>query len=152
MRNKLFFTLGMALMLFSATTIFGQRGRNVERPRPEPRQECVVENLTPEQEARIQQLRATQLERSLKHRAQMDELRARKRSLMLEKSPDMNAVNAVVDQMTALRGDMMKEAIKHRQDVRSQLTDEQRVQFDARAQRGPRQQHLKGRPGPRGRR
>ena len=152
MRNKLFFTFGMALMLLSATTIFGQRGRNFERPRPEPRQECVVENLSPEQEARIQQLRAAQLERSLKHRAQMDELRARKRSLMLEKSPDMNAVNALVDQMTALRGEMMKEAIKHRQEVRSQLTDEQRVQFDARAPRGPRQQHSQGRPGPRGRR
>jgi len=144
--------MGMAILLLSATTVFGQRGRHFERPRPEPRQECVVENLTPEQEAKIQQLRSAQLERSLKHRAQMDELRARKRSLMLEKNPDMNAVNAVVDQMTAMRGDMMKEAIKHRQEIRNLLTDEQRVQFDARAPRGPRMQQMQGRPGPRGKR
>jgi Spy/CpxP family protein refolding chaperone len=152
MKNKLFFSIGLAILLLSATTVFGQRGRNAERPRNEPRQECLVENLTPEQEAKIQQLRTAQLENRLKHRSQMDELRARQRTLMLEKNPDMNAVNAVVDQMTALRGEMMKEAIKHRQEVRSQLTDEQRVQFDARAPRGPRQQHFQGRPGQRGRR
>lgn len=152
MKTKLFFSIGLAILLLSATTVFGQRGRNFERSRPEPRQECLVENLTPEQEAKIQQLRTVQVENRLKHRSKMDELRARQRTLMLEKTPDMNAVNAVVDQMTALRGEMMKESIKHRQEIRSLLTDEQRIKFDAQAQRGPRQQRMEGRPGQRGRR
>lgn len=152
MKNKLIFSIGLAILLLSATCVFGQRGRNAERPRNEPRQECLVENLTPEQEAKIQQLRTAQVEKRLKHRSQMDELRARQRTLMLEKNPDMNAVNAVVDQMTALRGEMMKESIRHRQAIRSLLTDEQRVKFDAHSQRGPRQQQQEGRPGLRGRR
>ncbi len=159
MKNKIFVPLAMVLFLLSASTVYGQRGRNFERPRPvpqEPRDVYLgIDNLSAEKEAKIKQIRTAHLESRLKQRSQMDELRARRRSLMLEKSPDMNTVNAVIDQMTALRGEMAKSAIQHRQEIRNLLTDEQRVVFDSQAPRGPRQQASPrnlSRPGPRGRR
>ncbi len=157
MKSKMFFSIVMVLLLLSSGTVYGQGGRNIDRPRPEPRQPreaCLdIDNLTVEQQTQIKALRTAQLEDRLKQRSQMDELRARKRSLMLEKNPDMNAVNALVDQMTALRGEMTKAAIQHRQEIRNLLTDEQRVAFDNCTTRGPRQQARPGnfsRPGPRG--
>lgn len=139
MKNKLIITLGLVIMLFSAVTVSAQRGRNFERQRPEPRQAGLnIDNLTPDQEAKIQTLHTAQLEQRTKFRNQMDELRARKQTLMTEKNPDMNAVNTVIDQMTDLRGEMAKQAVNHRQEIRNLLTDEQRVQFDARTQQGPR--------------
>ena len=79
----------------------------------------------------------------------MNELRARKQTLMSDKNPDMNALNAVIDQMTALRGEMAKQAIEHRQQIRNLLTDEQRLQFDARTQGRPRQGMDRAPRGPR---
>ncbi|MEE4176915.1 MAG: Spy/CpxP family protein refolding chaperone [Bacteroides sp.] len=150
MKNKLIFTLGLAILMFSATTVSAQRGRNFDRQRPEPRQAALnIDNLTAEQEAKIQSLRTAQLEQRLKFRNQMDELRARKQTLMTEKNPDMNAVNAVIDQMTTLRGEMAKQAVEHRQEIRNLLTDEQRVKFDARTQQGPRQGMDRSPRGPR---
>lgn len=126
--------------MLSTATVSAQRGRNFDRQPPEPRQAYLnIDNLTPEQENHIKALRTEQLEKRIKFRNQMDELQARKRTLMSEKNPDMGAVNAVIDQMTALRGEMAKQAVEHRQQIRNLLSDEQRVQFDARTQNRPRQ-------------
>ena len=140
MKNKWIIALGMAIIMMSTVTVSAQRGRNFERERPEPRMAYLnIENLTPEQEEQIRNLHTAQLEQRIQFRGQMNELRARKQTLMTEKSPDMDALSAVIDQMTALRGEMAKQAIEHRQKIRNLLTDEQRVHFDARTQGRPRQ-------------
>ena len=140
MKNKWMIALGLALIMFGTATVSAQRGRNIDRQAPQPRQAYTnIDNLTSEQEAQIQALHTAQLEQRLKFRNQMDELRARKRTLMAEKNPDMGAVNSVIDQMTALRGEMARQAVAHRQEIRNLLTDEQRVQFDERTQGRPRQ-------------
>jgi len=38
MRSNVLFSIIMVLLLLSSGTVYGQRGRNIERPRPEPRQ------------------------------------------------------------------------------------------------------------------
>ena len=45
---------------------------------------------------------------------------------------DLKELNAVIDQMTDIQNKKMKASAKHRQDVRSLLTDEQKVFFDSR--------------------
>jgi Spy/CpxP family protein refolding chaperone len=140
MKRKLFISLFLMAMMLVSTATFGQRGRGMRDARPEPRQQefCLgLKDLTSEQEASISSLRTAQLEKRLQYRNQMNELRARKRTLQTQASPDMNALNKVIDQMASLRSEMMKDAAAHRQEIRSLLTDEQRVQFDSRAM-GPR--------------
>jgi Spy/CpxP family protein refolding chaperone len=103
-------------------------------------------DLTEKQQEEIKDLRLQMQEKSTSHRAKMDELRAKKRSLSLEENPNMNAINSVIDEMSAKQTQHIKDVEQHRQDIRKLLTDEQRVVFDSRPRRGPRGGG-KGRPG-----
>jgi Spy/CpxP family protein refolding chaperone len=89
-----------------------------------------LEGLTEDQQEAIAALRNVRLEKSLQYRARMDAMRARKRELMIQKSPDMGEVNKIIDQMEGLRSNHLKEAAAYRQQVRELLTDEQRLAFD----------------------
>lgn len=149
MKTKIF---GMVLILFTpllTVDAFAQPGRRsqdfraqqryadrpVERPDRPQRQMlegCIIPDLTEEQEAQFNVLRLERLESHTQHRNQMDELRARKRNLMTQKDSDMDAIEAIIDEMTAAKNAHMKEAAKHRQAIRSMLTDEQRIIFDSR--------------------
>lgn len=48
------------------------------------------------------------------------------------KTPDLNVIYAKIDEIGKLQNEIAKTRAKHEQDVRSILTDEQRVYFDAR--------------------
>lgn len=152
MKTKIVITSLMAFILLFSADAFGQRGRRAPDVRPQQRfserpleqrterhqfaDVCqMIPDLTEEQEAQIKSLRLEQLERNTQHRNAMDEMRARKRSMMTEADPDMSAVNNVIDEMTALRNAQMKENVNHRQAVRELLTEEQRVIFDSRTGR-----------------
>ncbi len=96
-----------------------------------------LQDLTEEQKAKMEALHAQRLEKSLKHRNQMDALRVKKQGLLLEKSPNLTEVNKIIDEMAALNASWMKEGIAHRQEIRKLLTDEQRARFDS-------QHHMRG--------
>ena len=135
MKRNILITLSLVMLMLANSVAYGQRGRGIreERPQPQQRQVCLaLENLTPQQEEQIRQLRTAQLEKRLQFRNQMDELRVRKRSLQTQANPDMNAIDRVIDQMADLRTTMMKDAAAHHQQIRSLLTDEQRIIFDSR--------------------
>jgi hypothetical protein len=51
--------------------------------------------------------------------------------------PDMGAINKAIDEIGTLQTQMMKEREDHRQQIRAQLTDAQRVQFDLNTNKGP---------------
>lgn len=132
------FTL-IALMAISINS-FGQKARSMQVERPAKQQAGnypVIDNLSPDQQAKIVEIRTARQETREQYRTQMDELRTRKRSLQTQANPDMNAINQVIDQMTALRGEMMKNSNEHHQQIRSILTEEQRAQFDSQL-KGPR--------------
>lgn len=142
------------IMLLSAD-VFAQRGARTTGARMQPQQrfterpaeraerpqrmmleECLmIPDLTEEQQAAIKQIRLDGLQKATSHRNQMDELRARKRNLMTQAQPDMGAINSIIDEMTTLQNAQMKERAAHRQSIRNQLTEEQRVVFDNRAMR-----------------
>ncbi len=93
---------------------------------------CNIPGLTEEQQTQINELRTAQVSAATQHRAAMNELRAKKRSLSIAENPNMNEINSVIDQMESLRSAHLKSNAAHRQSVREILTPEQRVYFDSR--------------------
>ena len=93
---------------------------------------CNIPDLTEEQQTKIDELRTAQVSAATQHRAAMNELRARKRSLSIADNPKMNEINSVIDQMESLRSAHLKSNAAHRQAVREVLTPDQRVYFDSR--------------------
>jgi len=121
--RKLIYLLAI-IVIASLSTTYGQRGMRGNAG------QCQLPDLTAEQSTKIEALRTPHLAASNAHRAKMDELRAKKRTLTLAEKPDMREINSVIDQMEKLRSNHMKASVAHRQAVREILTPEQRAVFD----------------------
>jgi Spy/CpxP family protein refolding chaperone len=149
MKTKMLAIAIFTFAFFITNSVFSQPGRRTqdfhpqqrysersfdrsERPQRQMLEDCIIPDLTEEQQVQMKELRLARLEKSTQHRNQMDELRARKRNLMTQNDVDNEAINAIIDEMTSLSNVQMKEAVKQRQAVRNILTDEQRVIFDSR--------------------
>lgn len=142
--------LAMAILLIGASSIFAQRGRNYSNQEAGFYRNAIcnrIPDLTEDQENKIEALRVDHLKEMNDYRNQMNELRARKQTMMSSDNANMNEINSVIDQMTAIHGKMMKTSAKHRQDVRNQLTDQQKVYFDASQRNGRRNGQGYGRSG-----
>ncbi|TVR42636.1 MAG: hypothetical protein EA394_02995 [Bacteroidia bacterium] len=151
MKTKVFALLSLFFLMSVSFDAMSQRGRRAsdvrpqqritERPaeRPERLQRgeavycMMIPDLTEEQEEQIKTLRLQQLERNTRYRNGMDELRARKRNLMI--GNDQGDIDAVIDEMTALRNDQMKQNVAHHQAIRELLTEEQRIIYDNKTMR-----------------
>ena len=124
-----------AFMLLATTTANAQRGRGYA---PQGRNFdqnnfCqMIPDLTEDQESKIKDLRIDHLSEMNEFRNQNNELRAKRHTLMTSDNSDLNEINSLIDQMTAVHNKMMKTTAKHRQNVRTLLTDEQKVLFDSR--------------------
>jgi Spy/CpxP family protein refolding chaperone len=132
--------LAMALFMFAGTNIYAQRGRNYQDQDRgfAQKQHCMIPDLTEDQQNKMDALRVNHLKEMKDFRNQMNELRARKHTLQTSDNVDLKEINAVIDKMTAVHNQMMKQSAKHRQEIRSLLTDEQKVYFDSRPMRGER--------------
>ncbi|MDX9695901.1 MAG: Spy/CpxP family protein refolding chaperone [Bacteroidales bacterium] len=123
--------ISLALLMFISSDMFAQRGNRNNNFDREPGTYCSnIPDLTPEQETKIEALRVDHLKKRTDYRNQMNELRAKKQTLMTTDKSDLNAINGIIDQMTGLQNKMMKEKAKHNQDIRSLLTDSQKIYFD----------------------
>src|SRR6056297_1005201 len=96
--------LMLAFLMLAGVQTFAQRGRNfknnVNRPY-QNRETCWrIPDLTTEQETNIEALRISHWKVMKNYRNQMNELRARKRTLNTTPQADMNELNSVIDQMT----------------------------------------------------
>lgn len=137
MKTRNFFLLTAAFLMISLVPVQAQRGGQ-GRQQNQGQNTCTnLPDLTPEQQSKMQQLRTARLQETTAYRAQMNELRARKQSLQIAENPDMNQINAVIDQMAQLRTAQQKASAAHRQSIREILTPDQRALFDARAHKRP---------------
>lgn len=143
MKKQVLTIVGCIFLFMMLTDVAAQRGRNPIRQQGPDRAKtsvgekpgqlgvCMaIEDLTPEQQEKIRALHLNRMEASALHRASMDELQAKKRGLMLAQNPDMAEVDRLIDEMSALRAQWMKDNAAHRQEVRNMLSDEQRIIFD----------------------
>lgn len=142
MKTGNLFVITIALIFALNFQSFAQRGQG------RAQNNCAnLPELTQEQQTKIQDLRTAQIAQTTAHRARMDELRAQKQSMRIAENPDMNQINAIIDQMSALRAEHMKATVAHQQSIREILTPEQRVVFDSRTANGPRFENKAGNRG-----
>jgi Spy/CpxP family protein refolding chaperone len=108
-------------------------------------------DLTDEQKAKMEDLRLEQYKAMKPLRNEMNELRAKKQTLMSADEVDVKAVHKIIDEQTALSNQMQKLQLEHRLAVRSILTEQQRMKMDQAGGFG-RMGHGQGRnfQGPRG--
>jgi Spy/CpxP family protein refolding chaperone len=91
-----------------------------------------VLDLSDEQQDEIVDLRTEHLKQVTNLRNQAREKRARLKTLTTGDNYNESEVNQVIDELGTIRTSIMKERTSHKQDIRSLLTEEQRVVFDAR--------------------
>jgi len=87
-------------------------------------------NLTEEQKTKLDAMRTEHWKSVQNDRNLIAEKAAHLRTLRTADNVDMKAINKTIDEMNVIRTQMQKSREKHIQDVRSILTDEQRVYFD----------------------
>lgn len=92
-------------------------------------------DLTADQQEQVDQLYLENQKEMLPLRNDLREKQARLRTLNTAANYDQNAVNSLIDEIGEVRTDMMKKRAGHRQEIRSLLTDEQRIIFDTRQNR-----------------
>jgi Spy/CpxP family protein refolding chaperone len=90
-----------------------------------------IPDLSDAQKEQMEKLRTEHLKTVLPLRNKMGELRAELRTLSTAESASINDINQKIDEIGNLKTQMMKEKAMHHQNIRSLLTEEQRVKFDA---------------------
>jgi Spy/CpxP family protein refolding chaperone len=63
-------------------------------------------------------------------RNELGEAKAHQKTLVTTEKPDLSAINKNIDKIGALKIEIEKIQVKHRLDLRAQLTDEQKLKFD----------------------
>lgn len=90
-----------------------------------------IPDLTDDQKKKIDDLQVAHLKEVNQTKALLHEKQAHLRTLQVADKPDNAAINKTIDEITALKNDLMKKHEAHRQAIRSLLTDKQKVVFDA---------------------
>lgn len=104
----------------------------------------MIPDLTDSQKDKMETLRLDHMKAMQPMHNEIGEKEARLRTLQTADKVNMSEINALIEDIGRMRTEMMKLRAAHHQEVRSLLTDEQRVFFDARhpLHHGPREQHL----------
>ncbi|MDZ7778141.1 MAG: Spy/CpxP family protein refolding chaperone [Bacteroidales bacterium] len=128
------------ILLGITITSFAQRGQGQKRGTMSegPYQgECVIPDLTEEQQQQIKTLRMNNNSQMQDYQAERRILRAELDALTRGSSYDTKAATKKIDAITSLKNKMMKQRMEHRDEIRELLTDEQKMIFDQRkAKRG----------------
>lgn len=96
--------------------------------------------LSEDQKKKMKDIRMRTQKEILPLKNQLGEKKARLKTLTSADKPDMNEINKTIDEMSALKAEIAKKRVASRIEIRSILTEEQRLMFDSREGR-------KGKPG-----
>ena len=137
----LFITTICSIFLFTNSVLAqNNQTRKVTTVRVQSAQEVNPANaalkLTDDQKAKIKDLRIEHMKATQSLRAQNAELVAHLKTLNLAEKPDNKAIFKAIDEMTAMRGDIMKRNITFRQSIKAILTPEQIKAMELRKMNG----------------
>ena len=90
-----------------------------------------IPNLTEAQQTKITEIRTAHMKISNDMRNQLKEKRAHLQTLTSSDNPDQKAIDATIDEITELQNQLMKNGTAMHMEIRAQLTDAQKVYFDA---------------------
>jgi Spy/CpxP family protein refolding chaperone len=132
--------LALAVLMGLATSVMAQqnekkdekqnRGNNPEMRMHKQQGQPDALNLTDAQKESFKQSRLALEKQMQPVRNELGEAEARQRTLTTTDKPDMDAINKNIDKIGSLKTQMAKMQAKHHIEMRSQLTDEQRLKFD----------------------
>jgi Spy/CpxP family protein refolding chaperone len=138
----------IALMLLFATVISAQPNAGSNGPKGDQRGkrgnmeqgDCLRQDrmeayleLSDEQKTSIEALKLTHQKKMLPLKNELNEKKARMKTLQTAETPDMKAINSLIDEMGAIKTKIAKEKATQHQDIRKLLTEEQRIKFDLHA-------------------
>jgi Spy/CpxP family protein refolding chaperone len=86
--------------------------------------------ITDEQKKQIKDFKVQQMKEMLPLKNQLGEKKAHLKTLETSDTPDMKAINQLIDEMGSIQVSMRKKQAEFTQKVRKILTDEQRILFD----------------------
>ena len=87
--------------------------------------------LSEEQRAEIKKIRTEQTKERTQIRYMLKEKQAKLEVLQTADKPDMKEINKTIDEIASIRAKEMKNQAAARQKIRSLLTEEQRIHYDA---------------------
>ncbi len=138
MMTKKTIILAAFLTLFGYANIFAQEAREVKNKpaicvaKP---QECAkndfMKGLSAEQQEQLKAIRLETQKQTTPLKAELKVLRAELDKASIGNKVNSSEVNNLIDKISKLQGDLMKIRYAKKQKVRSILTDEQKVMFDA---------------------
>ncbi len=138
------------VMMIATISSFAQRGQGKGNPgmhkNMSMHQKCYanIPNLTEEQENQLEELKVPHMKKMSDFYNQLNEKRARLKTLQTKDNPDMNEINSVIEEMGEIRTEMHKARAKHHQEVRSLLNEEQKLYFDKHKMKKHKGMHDKG--------
>ena len=123
--------LAFATLLLVNTNTFAQCSKHEGK---EGKGNCHVKNisdLTADQQTQMDKLKTTHMKTMMDIKNQIGVKNAELKVLNSADKTDMNAINAKIDEIGALKTQLMKKKTEHMQAIRAILTPEQRLKFDA---------------------
>ena len=103
-----------------------------------------IPNLTDTQKTSLETMRTTHMKEMLPLRNELREKQAHLKTISSGENVDMTKVNKQIEDIGVLRLKQAKNRAKHHQEVRSILTADQRVWFDAHKYNGKRHNKRRG--------
>ena len=97
---------------------------------------AMITGVTDAQKTKIKDLMYERNKDKRLLKAQLAEKKAHLRTLTLADAPDRNGINRTIDEMSALRGTMMKHAIDMKFNIKSVLTPDQYKEWEMHRQQG----------------
>jgi len=134
--------LMLAVLLGLTTVVIAQPKENVsEKSFRGPRHEMRMDgerrgpaeelNLTDPQKEAFKQSRLAMQKQLQPIQNELGEAEAHQKTLMSAEKPDLGAINKNIEKIGSLKVEMAKIRTKNHLDMRAQLTEEQRLKFDA---------------------
>ncbi|MCY1721055.1 periplasmic heavy metal sensor [Prolixibacteraceae bacterium Z1-6] len=96
-----------------------------------PKQDRFENFFTEEQLTKVKELRLETAKQIKPLRNELNELKAKQQTLTTADNADMKAINNNIDKMSKVKADLEKVMAKQHQEIRSMLSEEQLIKFDA---------------------
>lgn len=101
-------------------------------------------NLSNEQHQKIDPIILSFQKQRMTQILEIQELKITLRKLEISDKPNQNEINRVIDEIGKKKVELQKSKSKLKQDIRNELTEEQRIRFDTRGDKPPGVKKSKG--------
>lgn len=128
MRKSTLSVVAGLMVVFAAATSYGYRGGHGPEAAGHPKAE-IIQNLSQEQREAIREITLQHQKEMISLRAEMETKNLELRELVRAGAGE-DAIFAKIDEIGALRTEMMKKRMAMQLEIRAQLTDEQKEMFD----------------------